>query len=299
MLQNPRQLLLSGPSFEGAGAKGFLRLAGRGKGVVLTDIHARMAGRAIETERDSVFEDVEISRSSGYGLIRGFVRFHNLSNARFLDLDLDAGGIDGGGTRVCQLISILAGRDLRFERVHLRRAVNVIDAEARGSSYVQGDGIVLEEGTSDVQFTDCHARDFGDAGFDLKSTGVNLLRCSTRRCKYGVRIWRNSSDNLLDMCVLSEPTFRPENAAACLWLGGQVTLRNCALTTGEKSAVIRFGRGPDTQQRLARMFGGRIDSGKGQLLSGEPGQLDLVDVLLDGNPVTATAQWTGSRLVRR
>ncbi|MBV7410311.1 hypothetical protein [Maritimibacter sp. DP1N21-5] len=241
---------------------------------------------------------LEITRSSGYGLIRGFARFHDLSDALFADLDLDAAEIDGGGTRVCQIISIVAGQDLRFERVHLRNAVNAINAEERGSSYVQGDGVVLEEDTARATFVDCHARDFGDAGFDLKCDGVQLERCSMRRCKYGVRVWRDNPANLLDMCVISDPAPRPENAAACLWLGGQVTLRSCSLATVPEAAVIRFGEGPDTKTRVAHMIGGQIDTSRGgALLAGEAGRLILEDVVLDGTRYSGTAEWTGSRLV--
>lgn len=298
VLESPQALTLTGPRFDGAGAKGFFRISGRGQGVRITDVHARMAGRVIETEEGSAIDGLEVSRASGFGLIRGFARFHRLTNARFADLDLDAGGIDGGGTRVCQLVSVIAGDGLTFERVHLRRAVNLIDATARGSTYVQGDGIVLEEETANARFTDCHARDLGDAGFDLKCDGILLTRCSMRRCKYGVRVWRNNADNLLDMCVISDPAPRPKNAAACVWVGGQVTLRHCLLATVPDAAAIRFGMGPDTEDRMARMIGGRIDlSAGGALLAGEPGRLELDNVLIDGTPTSGTATWTGDRLI--
>lgn len=299
ILRDPQHLQLSGPRFDGCGAKGLFRLEGTGRGLRISDLHGRMAGRAIETGGKSRLEDVEIVRCSVYGAIRGFARFHALSAARFADLDLDAGGIDGGGTRVCQLISVRSGRGLRFERVHLRRAVNLLDAEARGSSYVQGDGVVLEEETSEAVFVDCHARDFGDAGFDMKCQGVRFLRCSVRGCKYGVRIWRDAAENRLEMCTITDPVPRPENAAACLWVGGQVSLQDCALRTAPDAAVIRFGKGPDTKDRRVRMTGGRIEVPPGgTLLAGEPGRLELKDVLLGEERVTGLATWTGRELVR-
>lgn len=299
ILTDPSQVELSGPRFDGCGAKGFFRLVGAGQGLAFSDLHARMAGRAIETEAGSRFSDVVIARSTVYGAIRGFARFHELSAARFVDLDLDAGGIDGGGKRVCQLISVRAGSDLRFERVHLRRAVNLLDAEARGSTYVQGDGVVLEEDTSGATFVDCHARGFGDAGFDMKCDGIRFLRCSVRGCKYGVRVWRDAPGNLLEMCTISDPVPRPDNAAACLWVGGQVTLRHCALSTAPEAAVIRFGKGPDTKERVVRMTGGRIEIPPGgALLAGEPGRLEMTEVMLGPERVTGVATWTGRELVR-
>lgn len=292
-------LEISGPSFEGAGAKGFFRFAGRGADITVRDLHARMAGRVLETAKGTVLNDVTIENCSGYGLIRGFARFHELSNARFRNLDLDAAHMDGGGKLVCQLISVVKGTNFLFEGVHLRNAANLIDAEARGSTFVQGDGIVLEEDTSNARFVNCHARDCGDAGFDLKCDGIQLESCSMSGCKYGVRVWRNSPGNLLSGCHISMPHPRPFNAAACIWLGGQVTLADCSLTPIHDTAAIRFGKGPDTTDRVAVMIGGAIDTRMGgDLLAGEPGRLEMHNVAINGEQITGTAIWTGRELLR-
>lgn len=300
VLNDAKNLEVRGPSFEGSGAKGFFRLQGDGNGLIFSDVHARMAGRVIETEKGTRLRGVEIRDSSAYGLIRGFARFHDLSDAVFSGLDLDAGGVDGGGTRVCQIISIIKGTNLLFDRVHLRRAVNLINAEERGSTYIQGDGIVLEENTARARFIGCHARDMGDAGFDMKCDGIHFEGCSMRRCKYGVRVWRDNPENRLVMCTITDPAPRPRNAAACVWLGGQVTLEGCQLSTVPDSAAIRFGKGHETDTRVATMIGGSISTkAGGDVLAGEPGRLILDGVDLDGERISGTLEWTGRELIRR
>ncbi|SOB91585.1 hypothetical protein SAMN05877809_101387 [Rhodobacter sp. JA431] len=287
-------LTLSGPVAEGAPQNGLLLLEGALDSLTLRDLHLRHAGRVIETTRGTNLTRLCIENCSALGLGRGFARFHSLSNAVLRDLWLDAGFTDGGGTRVLQLISVVAGENLRFENVTLRNAVSAIDAEARGSSYVQGDGIVLEEETRAARFFNCHAVNMGDAGFDLKCDGIEMTDCSMHGCKYGVRIWRNNPNNKLTRVTMTAMRPRARNAAACMWLGGQATLTDCHLIAGAGSAAIRLGKGPDTTERRATLIGGEIDTaGGGSFLAGEPGEVVLRDVLLDGRAITGLASWDG------
>ena len=299
VLQSPSHARITGPHFFGAGAKGFYQIAGTARDLAFSNIDARFAGRVIETADNSNISGLLVSNSRVYGAIRGFARFHHLSDAEFSDLDLDGAGVDGGGTRVCQMIAVTAGTNLRFRNVYMRRAANLINALERGSTFVQGDGIVLEEETSASLFDNCHARDMGDAGFDMKCDGITLTRCSTARCKYGVRIWRAQAENRITACHFADPKPRPRNAAACLWVGGRVLIDNSILKTAFDTAAIRFGKGPDTDQPQAVMTGGAIDVTEGAaLLAGEPGQLILNNVRLNGTPTTGVMRWTGDRLVR-
>ena len=299
VFENSAYLDVSGPFFHGAGAKGFYRIHGPAKQLRFHNIRAHMAGRVIETDDTAEIDGLSVSNCTAYGVIRGFARFHGLSNALFDTLDLDAAGVDGGGTRVCQLISVVRGTDLKFRNVHLRNGINLINAEERGSTYVQGDGVVLEEETSHASFENCHARDMGDAGFDLKCDGITLEQCSTARCKYGVRIWRARNENRLVSCHFSQPTPRPKNAAACLWVGGRASLEACHLKSAPGTSAIRFGKGPDTKERQVIMKGGDIDLSEGStLLAGEPGQLVLDHVRLNGSLTTGIARWTGTELLR-
>ena len=299
VLQNPTHARISGPHFFGAGAKGFFQIGGTARDLQFTHIDARFAGRVIETTDDSNINGLTISHSRVYGAIRGFARFHHLTDAVFSDLDLDGAGVDGGGTRVCQMIAVTAGTNLRFQNVYMRRAANLINALERGSTFVQGDGVVLEEETSAALFDNCHARDMGDAGFDMKCDGITLTRCSTARCKYGVRVWRARAENRITACHFADPKPRPQNAAACIWVGGRVSIDNSILKTAPDTAAIRFGKGPDTDQRQAVMTGGAIDlTAGGAMLAGEPGQLILNEVRVNGTPTTGVMRWTGDRLIR-
>lgn len=301
-LQGPPFLRLEGSSYvqisglmaEGAPGTGLISLAGRIDSLTLRDLHLRHAGRGIETEDGAEINRLSLMNCSAQGLGRGFARFHRLSNAVLRDLWLDAGLTDAGANRVVQLISIVAGENLRFENVTLCNAVSTIDAAARGSGYVQGDGVVLEAGTRAARFFNCHARDMGDAGFDLKCDGVEMTDCSARGCKYGVRIWRSNSANRLSRMVIAAPRPRAGNAAACLWLGGTATLTDCRLSAGDECAAIRFGEGPDSPMRRVTLIGGEIDTaGGGGFLAGEPGEAILQDVVLDGRRLSGRAIWDG------
>lgn len=65
-------------------------------------------------------------------------------------------------------------------------------AAERGCTYLQSDGLVLEQGTSNVQIPGLSSANLGGGGFDLKSDGVQLAGCSATGGKYGVRIWRQN-----------------------------------------------------------------------------------------------------------
>lgn len=290
-------LVLSGPVAEGAPGAGLMSFSGRIDTLTLRDLHLRNVGRGIETTDDSEINGLCLESCSARGLGRGFARFHKLSNAVLRDLRLDADFTDGGATRVLQLIAVSAGENLRFENITLRNAVSAIDATARGSSFVQGDGIVLEADTRAAQFLNCHAANLGDAGFDLKCDGFQMSDCSARGCKYGVRIWRANPTNKLSRTVISATRPRAENAAACIWLGGQADLEDCHLSAGAESAAIRFGEGPDAGPRRAILRGGSIETaGGGSFLAGDPGEVVMHDVLLDGRLVNGSAFWDGQAL---
>lgn len=57
------------------------------------------------------------------------------------------------------------------------------------SSYKNGDGFVVEEGSEQVRFLRCRAIRNQDAGFDLKSRGVRLEGCVALENSRNFRIW--------------------------------------------------------------------------------------------------------------
>ena len=294
-------LKINGPRYDRSGGRGFFRLDTDGllSNLVFSGVHARTAGRVIESTDGTLVEGLLVEDCSAIGLIRGFARFRDLSNAEFRDLDLDADFLDGGGNAVCQIIKVNRGQDLTFRRLRLANAVNILGAEERGSSYIQGDGLVLEEGTRAVLIEDCHAIGMGDGGFDLKSNGVNMRNCSTVRCKYGIRIWSHDSTNLLENCSMKEPISWPRNAGSCLWVGGTLTARDCLLESAGDMSPIRFGSVPDDNapDPTLRVEGGEIVFSEGAgLIVGEAGTIILEKVLVNGVETSGEFRWDGDRL---
>lgn len=296
ILDGASQISLSGPLASGAPGTGLIALSGAIDGLTIRDLHLRHGGRAIDSAEGSRLTGLHLEGCSGLGLGRGFARFHSLSHSLLRNLVLDAALTDGGETRVVQLIWVGAGEDLRFEHLRLRNAVSARGAMARGSGYVQGDGVVLEADTRNARFFNCHAEEMGDAGFDLKCDGVEMSDCSTRNCKYGVRIWRGGAENRLSRLSLSAPRARAENAGACLWMGGRAVLSDCLLRGGPDSAVIRFGKGLDGLTPGLRMTGGAVETAGGSFLAGDPGEVILREVRVDGRRITGRALWDGREI---
>jgi hypothetical protein len=296
-------LSIAGPAYDRSGANGFFSIEADGelRNLTFSDIHARQAGRVIETDGGTSLDGLTVERCSAVGLIRGFARFRDLSNAEFRDLDLDADFLDGGGGQVCQIIAVVRGRNLTFRRVRLANAINSLGAEERGSPYIQGDGLVLEEDTHDIRIEDCHASEMGDGGFDLKSEGVHMIGCTTTRCKLGIRIWSHHPGNLIESCVMTEPVSRPGNDGSCLWLAGNLTARDCTLHATEDMSPIRFGSGPDgTGDATLKIEGGEIThSQAATLVTGSAGDLELENVLVNGVATSGRYRWTGFRLRRQ
>lgn len=296
-------LQVSGPVYLKSGGGGFFNIDAGGpvRNLSFSGIHARRAGRVIETERGTVIEQLLVEQCSALGLIRGFARFFDLSQAEFRDLDLDADLLDGGGGAVCQILSVVRGTDLSFTNVRLARAVNSLAAEERGSTYIQGDGIVLEEETRRVRIDNCHAEDMGDGGFDLKTNGVHMTNCTATRCKLGIRIWSHDGENLIEACRVTQPVSRPFNEGSCLWVAGSVTARDCEFHSAGDMPPIRFGPGADRDRAASlRIEGGVITHSEAAgLVDGSPGELTLENVSINGREVSGRFRWNGRRLRRR
>ncbi|WP_168769100.1 right-handed parallel beta-helix repeat-containing protein [Yoonia maricola] len=288
---------VSGPVFDRAGGNGFFNLDVRGtlQDIAFSGIHARNVGRVIETEDGTVVQGLTVTDCTALGMIRGFARFRDLSEAEFRDLDLDADFVDGGGGMVCQIISVSKGHDLYFNNLRLAKAVNMLAAEERGSTYIQGDGLVLEEDTRDVRIENCHASDMGDGGFDLKTENVYLRNCTTTRCKLGIRIWSHHPDNLIENCRMTEPVRRPRNDGSCLWVAGNVTLRDCEMAAVDEMSPIRFGEGQDkSRDGIVKIQGGTITHAEDvRLATGSAGTIELENVMVNGVETSGRYHWNG------
>jgi hypothetical protein len=279
---------ISGFVLRGAPNSGFIRFDGGASDRPLSDaairgVHASYAGRVIETQRGTRLSGITIEDCSVFAAARGFARFRSIENSSLRDLDLNGGGIDGGGENVCQLLAFEAGTNVACENIVMRNAVNMIGAgEGRRSAYVQGDGIVCERATSDFKFQNCHAEAMGDGGFDLKTTNFSIADCSAVRCKFGIRVW-SSGNNIIRRTRIASPISTGTTRGACLWVAGQVDLIDCDLQAGPGTPIFYLGQGGEGMPRV-RMFGGRICSDQAvSLVAGSGGgTVELYDVSLNG-----------------
>jgi len=295
-------LRLAGFRLEGASADGFIKFAAAREtpfsDVVIQGISATNVGRVIECEPDTVINGLIVEDCDASQISRGFARFRTVNESVFRGLFLDAAAVDAGGPNICQLIHIERGQKVLFTNIVMRNAMNMIGGGTNGrSTYVQGDGIVTERGTSDVVVRNCHGSGMGDSAFDLKSTGVSLEDCSAYRCKFGVRFWSDGS-NLMRRCAVGNPRTTGGNRGVCVQVGGQADVVDCALQAGPGTAVFSFNGEPDAANRAIRVFGGSIRlDGDAALVDGPArGTVALHDVVVNGSVRNQTYAYAGSRI---
>ena len=284
-------LRLSGFQVDGTPADGFFKFRAKQAttftDIAISGIEARNVGRIIETERGAMLRNLLISDCRAVGIVRGFARFRDLTDATFRNLELDADNMDGGGKNVCQLISLAAGENVLFENVTLRNAKNEPPPATQGKEhgYVQGDGIVCERKTSNVTVRNCHARNMGDGGFDLKTTNVTMEDCTTDSCKFGARIW---ATGVIRRCDFRNPVSRNETMGACVQAGGTVEITDTKMQAGPGTVAVSLSYKKDQKPPLVVMRGGSIEtSGDGAVAhcNGD-GVLEVYDVMVNGKPTT-------------
>ena len=284
-------LRLSGFQVDGTPADGFFKFRAKQAttftDIAISGIEARNVGRIIETERGAMLRNLLISDCRAVGIVRGFARFRDLTDATFRNLELDADNMDGGGKNVCQLISLAAGENVLFENVTLRNAKNEPPPPKQGKEpgYVQGDGIVCERKTSNVTVRNCHARNMGDGGFDLKTTNVTMEDCTTDSCKFGARIW---ATGVIRRCDFRNPVSRNETMGACVQAGGTLEITDTKMQAGPGTVAVSLSYKKDQKPPLVVMRGGSIEtSGDGAVAhcNGD-GVLEVYDVMVNGKPTT-------------
>ncbi|WP_224406172.1 hypothetical protein [Afifella sp. IM 167] len=275
---------LEGIVAQGAGASGLVNFGGKGQtyeDVTICGFSVERAGRVIECDHDVRLKGLLVEDCSLRGTTRGFARFRWLEDSTLRFLSIDGGGVDGGGGNVIQMIAVEAGTKLRFEDIRLRDGMSGIDAMERGSAYIQGDGIVCEEETSDCTFERCHAVGMGDGGFDIKTKGFRMEDCSTYRCRYGLRVWADT-DNRVHRCSFRNPRTVGDLDGTALWVAGSVEVTESYLQAGPGTSAIRL-RAKNGTPRV-RMSGGAIQvDGNGWFIQGEPGIVELKDVTVNGS----------------
>jgi hypothetical protein len=286
-------LRLSGFRIDGTPADGFFKFRAK-RAVTFSDIaisglEARNVGRVIETERGVMLRNLLVSDCKAVGIVRGFARFRDLTDATFRNLELDADNMDGGGSNVCQLISVVAGENVLFENVTLRNAKNEPPPPKQGKEpgYVQGDGIVCEGKTRNVTIRNCHASNMGDGGFDLKTTNVTVEDCTSDSCKFGARIWASGS-NVIRRCDFRNPVSRNGTMGACVQAGGTLEIVDTKMQVGPGTVAVGLSHKKGKKPPLVVMRGGSIEtSGDGAVAhcNGD-GVLEVYDVMVNGTLTT-------------
>lgn len=286
-------LRLSGFSIDGTPADGFFKFRAKQattfSDIAISGVEARNVGRVIETERGAVLRNLLVSDCKVVGIVRGFARFRDLTDGTFRNIELDADNMDGGGKNVCQLIALSSGENVLFENVTLRNAKNVPPPPKEGKhpGYVQGDGIVCERKTSNVTIRNCHARNMGDGGFDLKTTDVTIEDSTTHSCKFGARIWA-IGNNVIRRCEFRNPVSRNETMGACVQAGGTLEILDTRMQAGPGTVAVSLSSKKDQPPPLVVMRGGSIDTtGDGGVAHcNGTGALELHDVMVNGKLTT-------------
>jgi hypothetical protein len=292
-------LRISGFRVEGATADGFVKFSGRGSfdDIVLEGMGGTHIGRFIECDPDTAIGGLIVENCDAFGIVRGFGRFRSLTDAVFRNLFLDAGHVDGGGSQICQIIHVEKGRDVTFENVVVRDAVNLIPGD-KGEHYAQGDGIVTEAGTASFVLRNCHASGMGDGGFDLKTVGVTLEDCSASRCKFGMRIW-SRGENMMRRCAVESPHSAGGTRGACVQVRGTVDVIDSVFQAGPHTSVFAFNGNREATDRVIRVFGGsvRLDAGAALVAGVVHGKLELHDVAVNGTVRNETHDYGGKELL--
>ena len=286
-------LRLSGFSIDGTPADGFFKFRAKQattfSDIAISGVEARNVGRVIETERGAVLRNLLVSDCKVVGIVRGFARFRDLTDATFRNIELDAANMDGGGKNVCQLIALSAGENVLFENVTLRNAMNQPPPPKEGKhpGYVQGDGIVCERKTKNVTIRNCHASKMGDGGFDLKSTNVTIEDSTTDSCKFGARFWA-AGNNVIRRCDFRNPVSRNETMGACVQAGGTLEIFDTKMQAGPGTVAVSLSYKKDQTPPLVVMRGGSVDTaGDGGVAHcNGTGVLEVHDVMINGTLTT-------------
>jgi hypothetical protein len=290
-------ILLAGFQMEGTSGDGFFKFrSGKTKSadfedITFADIAGTNVGRVIESDEGSRLSNITIRDSRAFGIVRGFARFHDLSQSRFENLDLDANNLDAGAKNVCQLIAITKGSDIAFENITLRNAISTKTLSDGSPGYTQGDGIVCEKGTSNIAIRNCHGSNMGDAAFDLKTKNVTIEKSGSDKCKFGARIWA-MGNNLIRDCDFREPVSRGNSAGCCIQVTGQCEVVDTKLQAGDGTFAFGLNKLKSMEPPVIRMRGGSIELRNGATLahSNVTGVIELHDVAVNGEMRSETIQ---------
>ena len=160
--------------------------------------------------------------------------------------------------------------------VVFRRCVMRNSQQTRGpEDFWNGDGFTSETETHNILFEDCIANGNTDAGFDLKSNNVTLLRCRSYGNAANFKLW-GSKNVVLQECVSENPLHHGGNQSprhvTAVW-GANVLVNNCRFTDQNRSATVYHTDANDT---VKPPIGSAITVTSSSVRS--PGKLSFVDL---------------------
>lgn len=206
--------------------------------LTLEDIAAKNVRRFLERSdvADSTITGLTVRRVSVVGFSKSAIRLdYNTSNVLMEDVlgdslrqDFDnfAEGID------------LSGKvhDVVFRRCTMRNSQQTLGPD----SFWNGDGFTCEKNTHDLLFEDCVANGNTDAGFDLKSDRVTLLRCKSYGNTANFKLW-GKQKVIMRECVSENPLQRGGVQEArhltAPW-GAGILVEQCRFTDQNPRSVV-------------------------------------------------------------
>jgi hypothetical protein len=206
--------------------------------LTLEDIVATNVTRFFE--RDSRI----VSSVSGFAVrrvsVQGFSKSafrldHNTSNVIMEDVIGDSMRQD--------FDNFAEGVDLsgKVHDVVFRRCIMRNSQQTRGpDDFWNGDGFTSESDTFNILFEDCVASGNTDAGFDLKSNNVTLLRCASFDNAANFKLW-GKDDVVMQECVSEDPRHRGGNQGprhvTAPW-GANILVKDCRFTDQNRDVVV-------------------------------------------------------------
>jgi hypothetical protein len=133
--------------------------------------------------------------------------------------------------------------DVIFRRCVMRNSQQTLGPD----DFWNGDGFTTELGTHNIIFEECVASGNTDAGFDLKSSNVTLLRCKSYGNTANFKLW--GKEVVMQDCVSEDPIHRGGNQkpvhVTAPW-GANVLVKNCRFTDRNRDATVFHTDANDT-----------------------------------------------------
>jgi hypothetical protein len=214
--------------------------------LTLEDIIATNVTRFFERDSNKMctVTDLKVRRVSVEGFSKSAFRLdQNTSNVVIEDVAADSMRQD--------FDNFAEGVDLsgNVHDVIFRRCVMRNSQQTRGpDDFWNGDGFTSELGTYNIIFEDCVANGNTDAGFDLKSNNLTLLRCRSYGNTANFKLW-GKEKVVMQECVSEDPIQHGGNQSpmhlTAPW-GANVLVKNCRFTDRNRDVTVYHTDANDT-----------------------------------------------------